>query len=310
MSLINDIHYNLNIIKNQAQGILKKHPQYNLKLHRVLGFGPSPGSWHGYLLRTLILNDENMLRHTDPNEDLTTKNMILQEDTFDQTDDLHFNRAYSQAQNSMAQIINIYKDFIHQAPDKAYNAGIANALNLKFGHGDNDHLADYILKTMANQGIVTKYKKDGSKQLYRVVREDLDYQFQPQEPLYDINKAKTQSLGEAYLSELIISGKIILEHQKTFPGCKYKKLLRYDLFLPEYDLLIEFNGRQHYEFIPFFHKIEENFKLEKKRFKIKENFAQENDLAFVCISYAEKNIKEALIREVYQTTGFDFSHLI
>ena len=38
------------------------------------------------------------------------------------------------------------------------------------------------------------------------------------------------------------------EEQKTFEGLKYIGKLRFDFYLPDYNLCIEFQGKQHYEF--------------------------------------------------------------
>jgi hypothetical protein len=55
------------------------------------------------------------------------------------------------------------------------------------------------------------------------------------------------SRGEDYLRKIFIENKINFEAQKTFEGCKDKKLLRFDFYLPDFNTCIEYQGIQHYE---------------------------------------------------------------
>jgi len=48
-----------------------------------------------------------------------------------------------------------------------------------------------------------------------------------------------------FIRKFLKKNNIIFETQKTFDGCKNKKLLPFDFFLPDYNLLIEYDGVQH-----------------------------------------------------------------
>ena len=61
-------------------------------------------------------------------------------------------------------------------------------------------------------------------------------------------KCKT-SKGENIIREWLIANKIDFEEQKRFEGCKYKKPLPFDFWLPKYNICIEFDGQQHYKVI-------------------------------------------------------------
>ena len=39
---------------------------------------------------------------------------------------------------------------------------------------------------------------------------------------------------------------VLFDREKTLPGCRLKNALKFDYFLPEYDLAIEFDGEQHF----------------------------------------------------------------
>ena len=93
---------------------------------------------------------------------------------------------------------------------------------------------------------------------------------------------------------------------KTFDGLKDKKLLSYDFYLPKYNLLIEYNGEQHYMVKTYFHEknisleeAEENFKIQQKHDQMKFDFAKNNNINLLIISYKQKKnisniLKEAL----------------
>lgn len=60
----------------------------------------------------------------------------------------------------------------------------------------------------------------------------------------------------------------------------------YDFYLPEYNIMIEFNGMQHYKPIKFFGG-QEAFKYLQIRDKIKKQYCLENQIKFIIINYKE-----------------------
>jgi hypothetical protein len=66
----------------------------------------------------------------------------------------------------------------------------------------------------------------------------------------------------------------------------------FDFYLPEKNIIIEFNGKQHYEPIDFFGGVK-GFEITKYRDKIKEKYCIDNNINFIVISYKD-NIKEKL----------------
>jgi hypothetical protein len=68
----------------------------------------------------------------------------------------------------------------------------------------------------------------------------------------------------------------------------------YDFYLPDNNIIIEFNGKQHYEPIKFFGG-KEGFNYLKKRDKIKIKYCKENNIKLIIISYKEiENIDKSL----------------
>lgn len=98
-----------------------------------------------------------------------------------------------------------------------------------------------------------------------------------------------ESKGEQKIEEFLINHNIIYVRQKTFPDCKHNMLLRFDFFLPDHETLIEFDGQQHYEFVPRFHGNEQGFVLFQTRDKIKNKYASDNKIKLVRICWDEEN---------------------
>lgn len=53
------------------------------------------------------------------------------------------------------------------------------------------------------------------------------------------------SLGELEISRYLQSRGIKYEAQKRFPDCRYRAVLPFDFFIPDFNLLVEFQGSQH-----------------------------------------------------------------
>lgn len=93
---------------------------------------------------------------------------------------------------------------------------------------------------------------------------------------------------------------IDFEAEKTFPGLKDKKLLRYDFYIPSKNLLIEFNGEQHYHWVKVFHKSYHNFLIQKHHDWLKRKYAEKNKIQLLIISYKqEKEIPQILESYLY-----------
>ena len=72
------------------------------------------------------------------------------------------------------------------------------------------------------------------------------------------------SQGELRLQNIFIKYNINAKPEWKFPDEKYR--YEYDFYLPDYNLLIEFHGIQHFEYVPFLHDYDEdNFDKQKER---------------------------------------------
>lgn len=94
------------------------------------------------------------------------------------------------------------------------------------------------------------------------------------------------SKGEKLIEEFLINNNIEYIRQKTFNECFYIALLRFDFYLPSYNICIEYNGLQHYKPIDYFGGVEK-YNLNKQRFNIKKEFCAKNNIKLITIRYNE-----------------------
>ena len=93
------------------------------------------------------------------------------------------------------------------------------------------------------------------------------------------------SKGSKAIKEYLENNNILYETEKTFEWSNNK---RYDFYLPKYNLLIEFNGEQHYHPIPFFLQ-NRSFEEQRAIDKEKEEKAIHHKYNFLVIKYDEVN---------------------
>lgn len=98
-------------------------------------------------------------------------------------------------------------------------------------------------------------------------------------------KCGDKSTGEKAISNFMEQSDIKFEKQKKMSGCKYKRDLRFDFYLPEYNVCVEYDGKQHFE--PVFGDIE--FELTIVRDDIKTKYCNDNHIELIRISYKDKD---------------------
>ena len=106
-----------------------------------------------------------------------------------------------------------------------------------------------------------------------------------------------ESKGERKIRHFLQENNIDFISQKTFENCKYIHKLSFDFYLPDHNLLIEFDGQQHYKDCGRRYGGQQGFELIQKRDKIKNDFCKENDIPLLRIRFDEFNqIEEILLR--------------
>lgn len=92
------------------------------------------------------------------------------------------------------------------------------------------------------------------------------------------------SKGQSKLAQLVQS----LFPNKLVEQEHYIQGFRYDVFVPHIPLVLEYHGRQHFEYVDFFHTNQEGFLDMQLRDKQKEELCEEHGIAYAVFRYDEE----------------------
>lgn len=113
------------------------------------------------------------------------------------------------------------------------------------------------------------------------------------------------SKGEEKIEQFLKEKNVKYKREYVFENCRNKSVLRFDFYLLDYNMCIEFNGEQHYKPIDIFGGIN-GFLKQQERDKIKEEYCNSNNIKLIKISYLEfENVDKILnnILVTVETTG-------
>ena len=102
-----------------------------------------------------------------------------------------------------------------------------------------------------------------------------------------------KSQGESKIKNILSQNNIIYESQKTFEDCRFPDTnmpARFDFYLPEYNILIEYDGRQHYVYTNSGWNTEEDFLKRKRRDEYKNNWCKGKNIKLIRIPYTDFDI--------------------
>ena len=101
---------------------------------------------------------------------------------------------------------------------------------------------------------------------------------------------RTYSIGVEKIINILQSNNILFEMEKTFETCVSPKnyCLPFDFYLPEQNILIEYDGEQHYKIS--FGQDEKKLIKQQEYDKIKTEWCKQNKIKLVRIPYFHKNI--------------------
>lgn len=104
------------------------------------------------------------------------------------------------------------------------------------------------------------------------------------------------SKGERKIMEILSKNNIAFEKEKVF---EWSNLKRYDFFLPEQNLLIEYHGSQHYKETNYFAK---TLREQRENDRWKENAARAHGYDYLIIPYDKyKQIEDILVQRLSLT---------
>lgn len=113
------------------------------------------------------------------------------------------------------------------------------------------------------------------------------------------SKWKSEQLVYQYCKELF--GKSNVEFQYS-PLFLHK--MSYDVYITEYDVAIEYQGKQHFEPVEFFGG-EEHFKAQRERDEKKLKLSKKNNVHLIYINYDEDISKELIIKKIAKSLKWD-----
>lgn len=94
--------------------------------------------------------------------------------------------------------------------------------------------------------------------------------------------------------EILSSNGVVYSLEKTFNGCigVKGKLLRFDIFIPEYNLCIEYDGIQHFQPTKFTSAVTDKqatafLEVQQENDRIKDAYCETNNINFIRIPYTE-----------------------
>ncbi len=100
----------------------------------------------------------------------------------------------------------------------------------------------------------------------------------------------SSSHGERYIKEFLDINNIQYVREKTFEECNNIGKLRFDFYLPKYNICLEYDGIQHYKPIEYFGGV---YDFEKRKYNdsIKDEFCKLNNIDLFRIKYLRPSIK-------------------
>lgn len=114
---------------------------------------------------------------------------------------------------------------------------------------------------------------------------------------------ETNSRGEIEIAKIIDDMGIKYETQKTIKEDGWNSWLRFDFYIPDKNMAIEFDGQQHFKPVEYFGGAE-RFKIDKENSKKKEDYCIKYGISLLRIGYSEKPNLNKIIKK-YINKKFD-----
>lgn len=103
---------------------------------------------------------------------------------------------------------------------------------------------------------------------------------------------KTETKLVKLVEKIYGKSNVVTSFHPVWAQSPKKVLYEYDIYIPSENMLIEYNGRQHYEYVKFFHRKIANFNRQVYRDRLKKQLAINNGYDLVIIKYDEPITKE------------------
>jgi hypothetical protein len=110
------------------------------------------------------------------------------------------------------------------------------------------------------------------------------------------NSCKTSS-GEKEVKRILEKYNISYISQWMEHNCFHDKKLRFDFKVTQsgFASVIEYHGKQHFEYVDFFHRNQKNYQLCNTRDEIKKKYCEKRKLPYLEIRYDDENIEKTIL---------------
>lgn len=182
--------------------------------------------------------------------------------------------------------------------DKIINKRIPNEVFKRFlNYGKKKTNVCTCLKEVPRKSVVISYPIIYSKQ------EEPKKQLLFNKKVYD---GLSQGARSIYL--FLCRNKIEFELEKIFPDCinpETQMELRFDFYIPKYNMCIEYDGEQHFRYVPDMHgkSFEDGYRAlnkQRNRDQIKTDYCISKGIIIERINFRQKNCIDEVLRGVFK----------
>ena len=92
------------------------------------------------------------------------------------------------------------------------------------------------------------------------------------------------SKGEEKILQILLKNNIQVIREKTFTDLKRGKY-RFDFYLPQFNICIEYDGPQHFQYIKYFYKKQKDFLAARERDRRKNSYCLSHNINLYRIPY-------------------------
>lgn len=115
----------------------------------------------------------------------------------------------------------------------------------------------------------------------------------------------SSSSGERLIRKILKKHNVKFNEQQTFPDCRNKYPLKFDFFLPNHNLLIEYDGKHHFELIYRSKNdteeiVQQRHEVVKLHDKIKNEYALRNNMKLLRVKYDNSDIEQTVRNAFYR----------
>lgn len=190
--------------------------------------------------------------------------------------------------------VNARTPILHKCKIDGYEWMTAPTNTLK-GHGcpicaknkkcEHEEYVEKVAKLNLDIEVVDTYIDALTTILHKCKLDGFEWMARPSAILYGNGCPRCNaSKGEKMVAHWLEEKNILYEAQKIFEDCKNIHALPFDFYLSEYNICIEYQGKQHYEPIEYFGG-QKTFENQVLRDNIKEKYCQKNNILLFKIPY-------------------------